>query len=83
MADLHDLGVGRQVRLGDVVGDQIGAEALGLLTQIVDVAPRLLAREDPRVGELIGGYLSADGVQIHTAVTPTRADRDGDQTVFI
>ncbi len=32
---LHDLGVGGEVHLGDVVGDQLGAEALGLLAQVV------------------------------------------------
>jgi hypothetical protein len=33
--DLDDLGVGGEVHLGDVVGDELGAEALGLLAQVV------------------------------------------------
>jgi hypothetical protein len=33
--DLDDLRVGGEVHLGDVVGDQLGAEALGLLAQVV------------------------------------------------
>jgi pyruvate/2-oxoglutarate dehydrogenase complex dihydrolipoamide dehydrogenase (E3) component len=66
------------------VGLELGQflRRFGAEVTIVDVAPRLLAREDPRLGELISGYLSDDGVQIHTAVTPTRVDRDGDQTVL-
>ncbi len=69
---------------GSAVGVELGQflRRYGADVTIVDVAPRLLAREDPRVGELISGYLSDDGVQIHTAVTPTRVDRDGDQTVL-
>jgi pyruvate/2-oxoglutarate dehydrogenase complex dihydrolipoamide dehydrogenase (E3) component len=69
---------------GSAVGVELGQflRRYGADVTLVDVAPRLLAREDPRIGELIGGYLSDDGVQIHTAVTPTRVDRDGDQTVL-
>ncbi len=69
---------------GSAVGVELGQflRRYGADVTIVDVAPRLLAREDPRIGELISGYLSDDGVQIHTAVTPTRVDRDGDQTVL-
>jgi hypothetical protein len=33
--DLDDLRVGGEVHLGDVVGDELGAEALGLLAQVV------------------------------------------------
>jgi hypothetical protein len=35
VADLDDLGVRGEVDLGDVVGDELGAEALGLLAQVV------------------------------------------------
>jgi pyruvate/2-oxoglutarate dehydrogenase complex dihydrolipoamide dehydrogenase (E3) component len=69
---------------GGAVGVELGQflRRYGAEVTLVDVAPRLLAREDPRLGELISEYLSDDGVQIHTGVTPTRVDRDGDQTVL-
>jgi pyruvate/2-oxoglutarate dehydrogenase complex dihydrolipoamide dehydrogenase (E3) component len=69
---------------GGAVGVELGQflRRYGAEVTLVDVAPRLLAREDPRLGELISEYLSDDGVQIHTGVTPTRADRDGDQTAL-
>ncbi len=69
---------------GGAVGVELGQflRRYGADVTLVDVAPRLLAREDPRLGELISGYLKDDGVQVHTAVTPTRVDRDGDQTVL-
>jgi pyruvate/2-oxoglutarate dehydrogenase complex dihydrolipoamide dehydrogenase (E3) component len=69
---------------GGAVGVELGQflRRYGAEVTLVDVAPRLLAREDPRLGDLISGYLSDDGVQIRTGVTPTRVDRDGDQTVL-
>jgi pyruvate/2-oxoglutarate dehydrogenase complex dihydrolipoamide dehydrogenase (E3) component len=49
---------------------------------IVEVAPRPLGREDPRIGELVGDHLARDGVQVHTAVTPKPVRRAGQETVL-
>lgn len=42
---------------------------------------RLLSREEPRVGELIGEQLAKDGITVRTGVTAKIARRDGDDTV--
>ena len=69
---------------GSAVGVELGQflRRYGAVVTVVEVAPRLLGREDPRLGELIAGYLRDDGVQVHAAVTPTRVRRDGGETVI-
>jgi pyruvate/2-oxoglutarate dehydrogenase complex dihydrolipoamide dehydrogenase (E3) component len=69
---------------GSAVGVELGQflRRYGAEVTVVEVAPRLLGREDPRLGELIAGYLRDEGVQVHAAVTPTRVRRDGGETVI-
>jgi pyruvate/2-oxoglutarate dehydrogenase complex dihydrolipoamide dehydrogenase (E3) component len=69
---------------GSAVGIELGQflRRYGADVTIVEVAPRLLGREDRRIGELVGDYLARDGVQVRTAVTPKRVRRAGQETVL-
>ncbi|WP_100497900.1 dihydrolipoyl dehydrogenase family protein [Geodermatophilus chilensis] len=69
---------------GSAVGIELGQflRRYGADVTIVEVAPRLLGREDPRLGELVGDHLARDGVHVHTAVTPKRVRRAGQETVL-
>ncbi len=69
---------------GSAVGIELGQflRRYGADVTIVEVAPRLLGREDPRLGELVGDHLARDGVQVRTAVAPKRVRRAGQETVL-
>jgi pyruvate/2-oxoglutarate dehydrogenase complex dihydrolipoamide dehydrogenase (E3) component len=51
---------------------RLGAEEV----VVVEVAPRLLAREEPFAGDEIRVALEAEGIAIHTGVTVTEVGRD-------
>ena len=61
---------------GSAVGVELGQfyARMGALVTIVQRAPTLIDREDPRVGELAREALAADGVTIHAGRTPARAE---------
>ena len=45
---------------------------------VVEVAPRLLAREEPFAGDEVRVALEAEGIAVHTGVTVAEVRRDGD-----
>ena len=68
---------------GSAVGVELGQFYAGMGAQvtIVQRADRLIDREDPRVGELAEQALSAQGVTVHTGVTPASARKAGGSTL--
>ncbi|MQA85741.1 MAG: pyridine nucleotide-disulfide oxidoreductase [Streptosporangiales bacterium] len=68
---------------GSAVGVELGQflARMGARVTIVQRGPSLMDREDPRVGELIRGVLEADGIDVRTGRTATRARRDGGEAV--
>jgi pyruvate/2-oxoglutarate dehydrogenase complex dihydrolipoamide dehydrogenase (E3) component len=54
---------------------------VGAQVTIVQHADRLIDREDPRVGELAEQALFAQGVTVHTGVTPASARKTGGSTL--
>ena len=64
---------------GGPVGIELGQmlRRYGADVTIVQGAERLIDREDPRVGELIGEALRADGIEMHLGVKATVVSSDG------
>jgi dihydrolipoamide dehydrogenase len=50
---------------------------------VVEVAPRLLAREEPFAGDEVRAGLDADGVAVHVGARITRVQRDGSGPVTV
>jgi pyruvate/2-oxoglutarate dehydrogenase complex dihydrolipoamide dehydrogenase (E3) component len=75
-------------RVAMLGGSAVGAELGGFLHRfgahvtIVERSATLLAREEPRVGELLGERMRAEGVDVRTGATATAAHRDGADTVL-
>lgn len=70
-------------------GGAIGCEfthffsTLGTHVQIADIAPRLVALEDPEVGELLGALFENRGIVVHTGAKVVRIVKEGSQkTVY-
>jgi pyruvate/2-oxoglutarate dehydrogenase complex dihydrolipoamide dehydrogenase (E3) component len=61
------------------VGVEIGQmlARYGCLVTIADRSPRVLEREDPDVGELLGRLLSAEGIDLLLGAEVTGASREG------
>lgn len=80
----HDLPA-RAVIVG---GSAVGVETAQFLTRfgvqvtLVQRSERLLRREEPRVGELAQTYLQEAGVDVRTGAGPTRAYREGADSVL-
>jgi pyruvate/2-oxoglutarate dehydrogenase complex dihydrolipoamide dehydrogenase (E3) component len=68
---------------GSAVGTELGTfyARMGAAVTIVQRAGRLIDREDPRVGELAGQALAADGVTVRAGRTAVRAERAAAGTV--
>lgn len=68
---------------GSAVGVELGQflARMGTHVTLVQRGPRLLDREEPRVGELTAGYLAADGIDIHLGTQVRRVRREGADTV--
>ena len=68
---------------GSAVGVELGLflRRFGAEVTIIEAAPRLLAREDPRVGELTEQYLAGEGIDVRTGVSASTVRRDRDDTV--
>ena len=62
---------------GGAVGCELGQAfaRLGSEVTVVEVAPRLLAAEQPWVGELVADALRHDGVVVHVDAKATRVER--------
>jgi pyruvate/2-oxoglutarate dehydrogenase complex dihydrolipoamide dehydrogenase (E3) component len=71
---------------GGPVGIELGQfmRRFGTQVTLIQAAERLLPREDPRVAELIGERLRADGITLHLGATATQASRsDGRRTITL
>jgi pyruvate/2-oxoglutarate dehydrogenase complex dihydrolipoamide dehydrogenase (E3) component len=68
---------------GSAVGVELGLvlRRYGAQVTILETAPRLLSREDPRPGELTEAYLAGEGIDVRTGATAARVRRDGEDTV--
>lgn len=68
---------------GSAVGVELGLflARMGCHVTLVQRGPRLLDREEPRVGELVATQLAAEGIDVRTAVQTHRVHRDGADTV--
>jgi len=65
---------------GGPVGCELAQSFARLGSQVtqVEMAPRVLLREDPEVAALVAEALQADGVQLLTGHEAVRCERDGD-----
>ncbi len=68
---------------GGVVALELGQffARLGVAVTIVEVAPRLLAREDPDVSAVITRRLIKEGVTVHVGVKPVHVEQRGARKV--
>lgn len=68
---------------GSAVGVELGQFLARMGTEVVIVqrGPRLLGREEPRVGELVAEQLARDGVSVRVGVQAREVRRDGAETV--
>ncbi|MGH3570227.1 MAG: dihydrolipoyl dehydrogenase family protein [Pseudonocardiaceae bacterium] len=69
---------------GSAVGTELGVflHRFGAQVTIVERSATLLSREEPRVGEILGERMRADGIDVRTAANATTAHRDGADTVI-
>ena len=69
---------------GSAVGSELGQllRRFGAQVSIVERSATLLSREEPRVGELLGEWMRADGIDVRTAATVTTAHREGTDSVL-
>jgi len=56
--------------------------AFGARVTVIGRGPRLLRREEPRVGELAAHHLRDHGIDLRLGAAPVRAYRDGDDSVL-
>lgn len=65
---------------GGYIGTELGQglARLGVETHIIDIAGRLIEREEEDVSEVVMAALREDGVSLHLGVRVARADHDGD-----
>jgi pyruvate/2-oxoglutarate dehydrogenase complex dihydrolipoamide dehydrogenase (E3) component len=77
---LHEIPASVVVIGGGPVGIELAQfmRRFGSEVSIVQGSERLAEREDERVSELLGGSLSADGVDVRTSVHAQGVRRDGD-----
>ncbi len=68
---------------GGPVGIELGqmVARFGSQVTIVQHADRLINREDPKVGELIKGYLEEEGIDVRVGRKVTKARKDGDAAI--
>ncbi len=68
-------------------GGAIGCEfahyfsSFGVQVQIAEFAPRLLAREDPEIGDLSEAVLAQAGVQVHVGTKVVKVEKKGQQKI--
>jgi dihydrolipoamide dehydrogenase len=69
---------------GGAVGCELGQAfaRLGTSVTVVEAAPRLLAAEQPFVGDTVASALRGDGVDVRTGVTATAARPEGTGVVL-
>jgi dihydrolipoamide dehydrogenase len=68
-------------------GSAVGVETslflarFGVAVTLLQRGPRLLSREEPRVGDLAREHLQAAGVEVRTGVSPRSARREGTDSI--
>ena len=69
---------------GGAVGCELGQAfaRLGTAVTLVEVAPRLLASEQPFVGEVVAEALRRDGVEVRAGASATSVRREGPEVVL-
>ncbi|MBA3558029.1 MAG: mercury(II) reductase [Gemmatimonadaceae bacterium] len=82
--ELTELPASLLVLGGSAVGLELGQTfaRFGVKVTIVELAPRLLPVEDESISGELEEHLRADGLEIHTGIETTRADRNGDEVVL-
>jgi pyruvate/2-oxoglutarate dehydrogenase complex dihydrolipoamide dehydrogenase (E3) component len=55
---------------------------LGSRVAVVDIAERVLPRDDPEAAAVLEGALAADGIRFHLGATIERVDQDGRESSF-
>ncbi len=50
---------------------------LGVAVTVLEALPRVVPAEDPALGEALGAYLRAEGLEVRTGVAVERVERDG------
>ncbi|HEY9724420.1 MAG TPA: dihydrolipoyl dehydrogenase [Oscillatoriaceae cyanobacterium] len=70
---------------GGVIALELGQfyQRIGTQVTIVEAAPRLMAREDPEVSEVITRRLQREGVEIYVGVKPLRVHRPDDRKCLV
>lgn len=78
--EMPELPVSLLVLGGSAVGLELGQTfaRLGVKVTIIELASRLLPAEDDSISIEIESHLRSEGIEIHTGVQTTRAERDGD-----
>jgi dihydrolipoamide dehydrogenase len=68
---------------GNAVGLELGQflARMGSEVTLLQRGPRLMSREDPRIGELAAEVLRRDGADVRTGTEPRRMFRDGADSV--
>jgi pyruvate/2-oxoglutarate dehydrogenase complex dihydrolipoamide dehydrogenase (E3) component len=54
----------------------------GSEVHVVDVLPRILAKDDPEAAELVRRQLERDGVKLHLGIRTVAAEREGDDRIL-
>lgn len=68
---------------GSAVGLELGQTfaRFGVKVTVVELMPRLLQNEDEAISEALQHYLESEGIEIHTGMTTTRVERDGNEMI--
>lgn len=70
---------------GGIIALELGQfyQRIGTQVTILEAAPRLVAREDPEVSEVITRRLVKEGVDVYVGVTPLRVERPDDRKCLV
>lgn len=82
--ELSELPESMLVLGGGSVGLELGQTfaRFGTRVTIVEIAPRLLPLEDEAVSSALEEFLRAEGLEIHTGVTPVSIERQADEVIL-
>jgi pyruvate/2-oxoglutarate dehydrogenase complex dihydrolipoamide dehydrogenase (E3) component/uncharacterized membrane protein YdjX (TVP38/TMEM64 family) len=61
----------------------LGFARLGARVTLVEMAPRLMGREDPEVSALVAARFAAEGIDVRTGTRAVRFERDGDTRTLV
>ena len=82
--DLEELPARLLVLGGGPIGSELGQafSRLGSQVTLVEMADRLLIKEEPEASEVVGRRLAAEGIDVRTSTKAVGARRDGDEVVL-